>query len=102
MSRDLEGLQIVPTGGGIELAVKVVPGASRARVIGVLGPALKVAVTAPPEGGQANDAVVEVLAAALGVKRQCVTILAGHSRPRKRVVIHGVSVEEARRRLAVL
>jgi uncharacterized protein (TIGR00251 family) len=102
MSRDLDGLEIIPTARGIELAVKVVPGASRARVVGALGPALKVAVTSPPKGGQANDALVELLAAALRVKRQCVTILAGHTQPRKRIAVRGLSVEEARQRLARL
>jgi len=75
------------TPGGVELAVKVVPGASRDRVMGVLGDALKIAVTAPPEKGKANQAVIEVLARVLGVKRSGIQIVAGHTQSRKTVRI---------------
>ena len=50
------------------LSVKVVPGASRDRVAGMLGDALKVQVSAPPEAGKANKAVLRVLAEFLNVK----------------------------------
>ena len=75
--------------GGLELAVKVVPGASRTEVIGPLGNRLKVRVAAPPEGGRANRALVEVLARWLGVRD--VEIIAGHSSAEKIVRVSGVS-----------
>ncbi|MGI9178416.1 MAG: DUF167 domain-containing protein, partial [Pirellulales bacterium] len=40
------------------LRVKIVPGSSRNEIVGWLGDALKIKVTAPPEKGKANDAVV--------------------------------------------
>ena len=43
----MSGLAIVERDGGIEFGVKVVPGSSRDRVLGVLGDLLKVAVSAP-------------------------------------------------------
>ena len=46
------------------IEVKVVPGASRDRVVGRYGDGIKVQVSAPPEGGRANKAVVDVIAAA--------------------------------------
>ena len=48
------------------LRVKVVPGSSRDGIVGRLGDALKIKVTAPPKKGKANEAVVELLAAAVG------------------------------------
>lgn len=69
--------------GGIELSVKVVPGASRSEVAGVLGNRLKVRVAAPAEKGRANEAVVEVLRAWLGAKD--VEIVAGRSAREKTV-----------------
>lgn len=89
------------TPDGVELAIKVVPGSSRDRVAGVLGDALKVSVSAPPEKGKANDAVVDLLAKALGVKRNAVRIVAGHGQPRKTVAIGGVTADAVRSRLGL-
>jgi len=71
------------------LHLKVVPKASRDRVVGWVGDRLKVQVTAAPERGKANAAVVEVLAAALGVPRNRVRIVAGETSPLKTVEIEG-------------
>ncbi len=85
--------------GFARIALKVVPGASRSGVVGWLGDSLKVRVAAPAEGGRANAAVIELLAAVLDVPRQSVTIAAGSSSPRKIVEISAMSEAEARRRL---
>ena len=84
-------------GGGFRLAVKVVPGAKRARIVGPHGGALKVTVAQPPEGGAANKAVCRLLAEALGVAE--VEVVQGHGSPWKTVRVSGLSVDEARRRL---
>lgn len=86
---------------GVSFHVKVVPGASRDRVAGVLGRALKVAVAAPPEGGKANRAVVKLLARALGVKAAQVTILSGQTQPLKRVQVQGVGTAAVADRLRI-
>ena len=69
------------------LQVKVVPGASRSRVAGRYGEGVKVQVSAAPEKGKANEAVLEVLAQWLGVKAQQLSIRSGHTQPRKQVQI---------------
>jgi len=85
--------------GGIELALKVVPGASRPGIMGVLGDRLKVRVAAPPERGKANREVVALLRDWLGVRN--VEIVAGHARAEKTARIAGLAgIDE--RRLAVL
>jgi len=87
--------------GGVLLAVKVVPGASRDRVAGPLGERLKVQVRQPPEKGKANEGLCRVLAEALGVKAADVAVVRGHSRPAKDVLVRGLRPGEARRRLGL-
>lgn len=89
----------VPIRGGVEIRLKVVPGASRTRVVGVLGDRLKVQVAAPPEGGKANRAVCELLAELLGVPARNVSIVAGHGQAMKTALAAGVSEEQAAKRL---
>jgi uncharacterized protein (TIGR00251 family) len=86
-------------GSGVQFAVKVVPGASRERIVGAYGEALKVAVAAPPEGGKANAAVCTLLASLFGVPAHAVEVVAGHGNPRKVVAVRGLAIAAARARL---
>jgi len=88
-------------GAVLEFAVKAVPGASRDRIVGLYGDALKVAVTAAPEGGKANAALAELLAKTLGVSTRAVQVVSGLHNPRKVVAVAGLSADELRQRLAV-
>jgi uncharacterized protein len=81
------------------LNVKVVPGASRDRVVGRYGDGIKVQVAAPPEGGRANQLLIAVLAAALDVKPASVSIVKGHTQARKVVEVAGMDVSEVLARL---
>ena len=83
------------------LNIKVVPGARKDRVVGPYGDAIKLQVSAPPEGGKANAAVVALLAEALGVKAAQVSIMAGHAQPRKVVRVEGVDECEIHARLGI-
>ena len=81
------------------LHVKVVPGASRNRVVGILGDALKVQVAAAPEKGKANEAVRAILAAFFGVKIGQVELISGQSQPRKTFLLKGVNDAAVRDKL---
>lgn len=81
------------------LSLKVVPGASRDRIAGRYGDGIKVQVSAPPEKGKANDAVINVIAVALGIRTADVVLLRGHSQARKVLQINGLSEEEFTARL---
>ncbi len=61
----------------ITLAVRVNPRAKRNAVTKTADGSIKVYVTAPPEDGRANEAVVETVAEWLGVKRRQVEIISG-------------------------
>jgi uncharacterized protein (TIGR00251 family) len=84
----------------VRLRVRVVPGAKRAAIAGRHGEAWKVRVTAPPERGRANEAVVELLSRRLGLATRDVAVVAGASARDKVVELRGVSADEAERRLA--
>jgi len=84
---------------GATLKVRVAPGASRERIMGPHGDALKVSVREPPEKGRANDAVVRLLAAATGKKPSRVEVVAGHASRDKVVLFRGLGTAELRARL---
>jgi uncharacterized protein (TIGR00251 family) len=77
-----------------ELKVKVVPGARRTEVVGRHGDGIKVRVAVPPEGGRANDAMIEVLAEKLGVKPGALRIVRGRTSPQKVVEVDGLGAKE--------
>ena len=73
------------------LAVWVQAGASRRRIVGMIGDALKIAVTEPPEKGHANRAVEKLLAAEFGLPASAVKVVSGISSRRKTVRLTGVN-----------
>ena len=84
----------------MRLSLKVVPGSARSAVAGRLGNRVKVKVTEPAEGGRANDAVIAVLAAALGIPGSELRIVAGGRSPLKVVEVTSLSEGEVYARLA--
>ena len=65
-------------GQDVLLPVKVVPKASRDKIVGELDGALKSTVAAAPEKGAANTAVCKLIAKALGLRTAQVTVDADH------------------------
>jgi len=95
-------LQFTEQDGDVLVAVKVVPKASRDRIIGELDGALKVAVSAAPERGAANRAVCNLIAAALGVRVRQVSVDTGLASPRKTIRITGSPLEDVRKTLTAI
>ena len=60
----------------MRITVRVIPRAKK-ELIKEENNLLKVYVTAPPEDGRANRAVIELLSEHFKVKRNCITILSG-------------------------
>jgi uncharacterized protein (TIGR00251 family) len=87
---------------GLILPVRAQPGARKTGVLGEQGGALKVAVTAPPEDGRANKALVEALRELLELKRSEVELLSGATSREKRFLIRGLARADLERRLAAL
>jgi uncharacterized protein YggU (UPF0235/DUF167 family) len=78
----------------IRIVIRVRPGSSRLRVGGSYGPdgQLVVAVHAAPVDGAANEAVLQALATALGLRPRQVRIVSGAT---SRTKVVGVTVEDA-------
>lgn len=85
---------------GALLAVRAQPGAKRNAVLGEQAGALKVAVTAPPEDGRANAALLEVLREWLEVKRSQLDLAAGATNRNKTFLIRGFTADELQARVA--
>jgi len=81
------------TGSGVRLRVRVTPRAGRDRLEGVIdlpgGPAVKIAVSAPPEDGKANAAVCKLLAKFLRTAKSNIAVAAGATARNKQVEIAG-------------
>ncbi|MBG84995.1 MAG: hypothetical protein CMJ40_10695 [Phycisphaerae bacterium] len=68
---------------------------------GLLGDQLKIRITAPPEGGMANQAIIRVLCEQLGISRGQLTMTSGHASRDKIIQIAGLDQAEIRSRLAI-
>ena len=92
-------IQITEHIEGSIIAVRAQPGARRNGIVGEQAGALKLAVTAPPDKGRANEALVEVLAESLGVKRSQVELVSGATSRAKKFLVRGMTPEALREKL---
>ncbi|HNQ21921.1 MAG TPA: DUF167 domain-containing protein [Phycisphaerae bacterium] len=90
-------LELKIVDGAVLLPVKVVPGASRTRLLGEWSGRARIAVAAAPEHGKANAALTAYLAKLLKVPRRSIEVVAGHTQPLKTVRIEAVVEETVRR-----
>ncbi len=81
------------------MPVHVQPKARRDAVVGVIDGRLKVAVRQPPERGKANRAVLQLLAETLGVRKNALCLVSGHTSSRKTVRVQGLSATTLEQRL---
>jgi len=90
---------VTPHAEGSIIQVRARPGAKTNAVLGERNGALMVAVSAAPERGKANEAIVEVLAQALQCKRSFITLMSGETSRDKKFLIQGLTPEAVRQRL---
>ena len=95
-------IAITEHAAGFILSVRAQPGARKAGVLGIHAGALKIAVTAPPQDGRANKALIELLAETLDLRRSQVHLLSGETRRDKRFLIQGVSQALLKKKLAAV
>jgi hypothetical protein len=79
---------------GCTLSVRVHPGAKRDAITGTHADAIKIALTAPPTDGRANDALIAFIAEQLKLPRARIALLSGASSRSKVLYITGKSAAE--------
>jgi uncharacterized protein (TIGR00251 family) len=86
---------------GVTLRLKVAPRAARDRIEAVADGTLKVSVTAAPDRGRANEAVIALIARALQVPKSSITLVAGAAARHKtlRIAGDGPAIESRLREL---
>jgi uncharacterized protein (TIGR00251 family) len=87
------------TGNDTLIRLKVQPRARRNAVGDAIGGELKVMVTAPPVDSAANEALLQLLAELLEMRRGALQLVHGHTARHKTVRIHGMTPQEVARRL---
>jgi len=89
-------LMVRETKDGVSFAIRVLPRSAKCELAGLRGDALKIRITEPPVEGRANEACIRFLASLFNVKRDRITIEAGHKSKNKQVSIAGLSHENVR------
>lgn len=87
-------IEITTEDGVVLLPVKIVPGASQTRYLGEWDHRAKISVSAPPEKGKANKAVIEFIAKRLGLRKSDVTVVSGLTSAIKKIRIDRVEAEK--------
>ena len=87
------------TDGGVLLAVKVQPRASKNELGEALGDELKIKIMAPPVDSAANDALVKFLAEKLGCGRGRIELVRGQTSRHKSLKLHGFTGEQAMQKI---
>ena len=84
---------------GTVLPVRAKPGAKRNELIDERDSALLVGVTAAPEDGKANEAIIELLATSLNLRRAQIELIAGPTSRIKRFLIRNLRPEDVLTRI---
>jgi uncharacterized protein len=79
---------------GCTVAVRVHPGAKKNGVTGTHAGTVKIALTAPPVDGKANNALIAFLAEALRLPRARIALVEGVASRTKTILITGKSAAE--------
>ena len=81
------------------ISVRVVPSSSRNKIVGWYGKQIKIKVQAPPEGGRANKAVLDLISREFGFQRSKIEIVSGEKSVDKVVEVSAISDEDLEKSL---
>lgn len=81
--------------------VRAAPRSSKSGIDGLFGDALRVRIRCAPVDGKANKELIETLADVFSLPKSKVKLVGGTTSKNKRVLLEGLSVEEARKAINV-
>jgi uncharacterized protein len=89
---------------GVTLAIRAQPGARKTAITGIYGEGnaaqLKIAVSAPPVEGRANDALIALLAEIFSLPKSAIELASGATARNKVFLLRGITIAEAEAALA--
>ncbi len=88
------------TSKGVIVPIKVIPRSHRNEIVGWENEELKVRITAVPEKGNANDALIRFLAKHFHLSPSSLTLVSGSTSRHKRICINGLSLNEVAQALS--
>jgi uncharacterized protein len=86
-----DALKIIKKDGLLLFSVKVVPRSSKTQVAGIYNGMLKIKLSAVPEKGKANEALIDFLSDKLNIPKAYVTIISGLTSKIKQVSVKNVT-----------
>ena len=87
---------------GIILPIRAHAAARRNAILGEREGALRVAVTAAPEKGKANRAIIALLSKSLGVPKSAIELISGDTSPQTRVLVVGATEQSIQQTLETI
>ena len=87
-------IRLESTPQGTLIAIRAQPGAKRNTLLGEHDGALRVAVTAAPDKGKANEAIAKVLSEAIGRPKSAVELVSGQASRQKKFLLVGLEISE--------
>jgi uncharacterized protein (TIGR00251 family) len=100
--REKTMIQISDHVDGCIIQVRAQPRARQNELVGEHAGALKIAVTAAPEQGRANDAIIELLCERLGLKKGFVELHSGAGSRNKKILIRNMAAAQIAGKLSNL
>lgn len=82
------------SGNDIIIKIKIIPGSSKDKIIGIYNDVLKIIIAAPPVEGKANKKCIAYLAKYFNVAKSKIEIISGQTSKNKLIKIYDISQKD--------
>jgi uncharacterized protein (TIGR00251 family) len=97
-----EGIKIIRRQNAVVFYVKVIPSSSRTSLEGVQNGMLRVKLSAAPERGKANKALIDFLSEKTGIKKKFIRIISGLTSKVKQIAAEQETAETLTEKLRIV